>query len=253
MNLDAFWQANRRFLIGIVIGLVSFFVLGSIFVSGSKKAAASSRRNIMSATRTLKGKHVSSQDVARARTRLEELSEQSRRLAGKALPEIPLEFLPKEGQSPSKHYIEFTGQRRQELISAALLQDIQIDESMGLPAVSPGQPQIINKVLQGFFVVDQVMRLAIDYGAQSVDDISISTRSSRKGNVRASALDITSVGMEVRLDEERLLPCLRTLVAHDPPLGLVRLEVLPLDKKGTRGLLLEFGVGVLSAEEEDEE
>ncbi|MDP6849650.1 MAG: hypothetical protein QGH51_03645 [Planctomycetota bacterium] len=253
MNLDAFWQANRRFLIGVAIGLVSFLILGSILVSGPKKAAASSRRSIMTATRTLRGKHVSSQDVARARTRLEALKKQGRKLAELALPIATDGFVIPEGQSPSKHYIEFTGARRQELISAGLLRDMEIDESLGLPAVSPSQPQIIAKVLHGFFVVDQMMRLAIDYGAESVDDIAISTRSSRPGTLRASLLDITTVELEVSIQEERLRPLLQKVVAHDPPLGLVRMEVLPVDKKGSRSILFEFGVGSIPETQGEEE
>ncbi len=268
MNFDAFWQTHRRFLTGCAVGVLVFLVGRAIIGRTAGSDVARHERSIRSSTQDLGGFHVSAGEVSAAATRLSELEDRAAELARLALPPGPVAlraleqgegaaeagltgFLPAPGQSPSQHYIEFTGSRRQELIGLALLHDVDLDESLGLPAESPTQPALIEKTLRGFFVVDRVVRLAVEAGAREVEDIAIEhRRRSRKDQV----LDVTPVGMSVLLEEERLDAFLRTVFDSELALGLVGIEVPPLDKKTKmRRATLRFEAAVLPVADTAEE
>ncbi len=253
MNLDAFWQTHRRFLTGIAIGLVVFIILRMILGSTWKGDLGAAQRKIISARRSLSGQHVNRSEVTRARNLLVNLAEQSTLLANACLPPLPDEFKPQAGQSPSKHYIQFTGLRRNELIGQASLRNMKLDESLGLPAVSPTQELIIEKVMRGFWVVDEMVQLAINWGAVEVDDIRINTRSSNRGKSALASVEVTEVNLEVVFSEDLLNTFLQAVVNHKPNLGLAGMEVLPLDKKGLRHVTLKFAAGALPEINEEDQ
>lgn len=253
MNLDALWQTHRRFLIGVAIGLVVFFILRMISGATWKGDLSSAQRKTITARRALSGQHVNVSEVTRARNLLVGLVEQSKSLAAQCLPPLPPEFQPAVGQSPSKHYIQFTGRRRSELISQASLRNMQLDESLGLPAVSPTQPPIIERVMRGLWVVDQMVQLAIGWDATEVDDIRINTRVRSRGKSGMAAVEVTEVALEVVMEQELLNRFLKSVVSHQPNLGLAAFEVLPLDKKGLRHVTFKFAAGALPQSNQDEE
>ena len=246
MTFDAFWQTHRRFITGVTIGFVVFLILRAVMSGGWKGDLNSAKVRIRSATRDLNGPHVQSSEVTRAQNALAQMQAESQVLAERCLAPWPEAYRPGVGQSASKHYIEFTGRRRQELLNAASLHGVLIDDSLGLPVVSPTQPQILEKVLRGFWIVDQVVQLATTFRSEEVDDIRISTRGSRaQSKSSLTALDSTAVELAVVLDESLVTPFLRDVVRHDPPLGILQVEVLPLDKNGLRRILFGFGAATL--------
>ena len=256
MNLDAFWQTHRRFLTGTAIGLVVFLIAKAIIGSTVRSELDGAERRIRAYTTSLRTPSYGAGEVSRLESRLRDVQERISALAVQTLPPLPEEYRPRAGQSPSQHYIEWTGQRRQELISSALLQDVSVDESLGLPPVSPTQPQVIERVLRGFFVVDEVIHLAISVGAREVDDMEIATRASARRGARRrdGPVEVTLVTMEVVLEDARVAPFVQALAHHDPPLGLTRVEILPFDaKRKQRSVLLEFGAGAVPRSVETEE
>ena len=46
MNFDAFWQTHRRFLIGIVVGLLAFLIVEGILGSTARSDLTSAERRI---------------------------------------------------------------------------------------------------------------------------------------------------------------------------------------------------------------
>ncbi len=269
MNFDAFWQSNRRFLTGIAIGVLVFLVGRAIIGKTAGSDLAAHERSIRSTSRKLGEFHVSANGVRTAEQRLEELEQRAQELARLALqPDATLlaemagredagergyrGWVPEPGQSPSRHYIEFTGRRRQDLTGLALLHDVDLDESLGLPVESPTQRGLIEKTLRGFFVVDQVVRTAVEYGARAIEDVAIEhRRKPRKDQV----LDTTPVSVDVVLEEERLEPFLRAVLRAEYAIGFVGLEVQPLNKKDKmRRVNLRFEAAALpegaGAEEE---
>ncbi len=251
MNFDAFWQANRRFLTGVAVGVLVFLVGRAIIGKTAGAKLASYERAIRTSSRDLGDFHVPSNQVNLAETTLEELQARAQELAGLALQPAAsdprfADFRPAPGQSPSRHYIEFTGRRRQELVGMALLNDVDLDESLGLPAESPTQPQAIEKALQGFYIVDQVVRTAVDFGASRIEDIRIELRRKKR---KDQVLELAPVSIDVLLEEPRLDGFLSAVLSPEQALGFVGLEVLPLDKKNQlRRVILRFEAAALPAD-----
>lgn len=247
MNLDAIWQSHRRFITGVAIG-VAGFVAGLILVqatAGRRLEAAESR--IRTAENKLRAPSYGEAAVTALQQRLGALQAQNQELAALCLPARRAEFRPAAGQSPSQHYIDFTGARRQELIALGARRNVDVDETLGLPPVSPTDPQAIERVLRGFDVVDRVVRLAVETGATAVENAEIQTRSgTRRGKVPASVLDTTPVTMDVVLPEAAARKFTTALVNAQPGLPLARIELGPADpRKRLRRASLEFAVGEL--------
>lgn len=249
MNFDAFWQSHRRFLTGAAGGVLVFLICRAVIDRTAGAEVAGFERAIRASSQSLADFHVSAREVQRAEQRLADLERRAFELAELALPPGPdstafAEYRPRAGQSPSQHYIEFTGLRRQELIRAALLRGAEIDESLGLPVESPTQPQQIERTLRGFYIVEQVVKSAVEYGAGAIEDIRIELPKPRRDQI----LDLTPVTLDVLLAEERVAPFLNDVLRPGRALGYVGHEVLPLDRKRRlRTVTLRFEAALLPA------
>ena len=252
MNLDTFWQTHRQFLVITAIGL-GVFLIGEMIVgslAGSNLAKA--ERDIRAAKRALAESSYSSTQVSELNNRLDGLELRTTELALLALPDLREGFETPVGTSPSRHYIELTGRLRQELIAWAMRQNVEVDESLGLPPVSPTEAQTISRVLRGLDIVERVVRLAVRSGARAVEDIEITTRLRQHKRMRGmpeSPLDTTPVSAVVVFDGDAVYPFLQALLGSEEdggPFGLVACEVLPKDpRRGQRRVRLSFEAGAL--------
>jgi hypothetical protein len=250
MNFDAFWQTHRRFILGLAGGVVVFFILLAISGGGANDRFAKARGSIARARRQMGGNAMyGTNQVATLEQRLAELRERNRLLAERDLPAFRKRFQVPVSTPAAQHYISLTGELRDELIGWALRRNCEIDDSLGLPPVSPSQPQQIERVLRGLDVVDRVIHMAVDFGAAEVDKIRIAQKRRRRTGRNVSPLDITPVSMEVTFHRASIAPFLNAIIAEQAagrPLGLTGLEVLPRnEKRMEQKVLLEFGVGAL--------
>ncbi len=258
MNLDAFWQKNKRVVLGCLGGVVVFFVLLSVLTSGARERQEKARRQISAANRELREARFGPDQVRALESSLRELEASNARLAEWALPPLRDDFRLPPGKAPSQHYIELTGGLRQELVAWALRRNCEVDETLGLPAVSPTQAHQVERTLRGLDVVERVVRLAVAGGARRVERLSIAERVRRGGRKRAQALDLVPVHVEVVFEGASPTPFLRALLAEAEagrPLGLAGLDVLePQTRRNERRVVLDFAVGsreeALAAEEE---
>lgn len=252
MNFDAFWQTHRKFVLGVAGGLVLFLIAEALIGSTARSSLNSAERRIRASRSQLAKRAYDANAERVARQRLEELRRRVDAISAETLPPWRADFQPAAGQSPSQFYIERTGRLRQELIPWVHRANVEVDPSLGMPAVSPTEPQKIEKVLRGLDVVDRVVRLAVASGAREVEDIEISVRARRRRGNQQVALELTPVRMTVVMDEGRTMAFLEEVVSAEPPLGLDRLEVGPLDaRRHNRRVALEFSVGAVPAREED--
>lgn len=256
MNFDAFWQANRRFVTGVAIGLVLFLIGEGIIGSMARTALRSSERQVGRHRATLRKRAPGSKAVDRMETRLRELRAREAALSRAALPVRRNPFEVGNGDA-SQLYIDTVGRLRNELVPWAFRADLDVEEDLGLPPVSPTRPEEIQQVLHGLDVVERIVRLAVAAGAHSVEGIDITTRR-RRANRKGPQLQLTPVSMTVVLDEGRELAFVDAVLhpeaSCDPPvdsLGLVRLHVGPPDKRLRRSVQLEFEVGTLPERTEE--
>ncbi|MDA0666778.1 MAG: hypothetical protein O3A95_00270 [Planctomycetota bacterium] len=250
MNFDAFWQTHRRFILGMAGGVVGFFILLALTASGSQDDFKRSSSSIGSTRRKMNASDMyGASSVATLEGRLTSLKERNAELGRMSLPVFRERFQIPTGTPAGQHYISLTGELREDLIGWALRRNCEVDDSLGLPPVSPSQPQQIERILHGLDVVDRVVRLAVENGASEVEKILISQKSRRKGGRNASPLDVTPVTLEIVFQRVSATPFLRQLATEQEggnPLGLTGLEVLPRNaKRMEQRIILEFGVGVM--------
>lgn len=249
MNLDAFWQRNRRFLLGFLGGTLGFFLLLWILTSSAASRHAAAQRSISRATLELRDAMYGESEEREAQRRLEDLQARNAALGAEALALWRPQFRLPDDKAPAQHYIELTGELRQELIAWALRNDCEVDPTLGLPPVSPTQEQAVERVLRGLDVAERVVRLAVLHGAHAVEKLNISERALRSGATRGALLDLTPVELEVVFEDRPIAPFLRALLdegRQGRPIGLAGLEVAPPNpRKRERRVLLEFAVGVM--------
>ena len=247
MNFDAFWQTHRRFVLGYSGAVLGFFIVLFVLTSGARNDREDSERSLRRSNRELQTERYSDPQVRELESRIEELERRNTALAARALPPVRSRFQLPTGTPPSQHYIETTGALRQELVAWALRSDCEVDESLGLPAVSPTQPQQIERVLRGLDVVERVVRLAVENGASSIEKISIAVRTRQGRGRNQPVLDITPVTLEIVFERRTATPFVRALLEQEEagaPTGLIGLEVQPVKpRRAERRVILEFGAG----------
>lgn len=258
MSLDTLWQLHRRFIVGTAIGLIVFLIGLAVIGSTVGKDLQRYQGLVSKHKRTLATPAYSSSQVNQLRTQLNQMVSQTQSLAAAALPPLRPEFVPAAGQSPTQHYIELTGQMRVDLIGWALRRNVDVDDSLGLPAQSPTQPQMIARILRGLDVVERVVRLAVQAGADSITDIQIASRIPKKRrNQSGTRLDMTPVTLEVVFTENSPKNFMQAVLDSADglgPLGLVRMELMPTNtRKKQRRVILEFAAGALPTAETEEE
>jgi len=249
MNLDTFWQQHRRFLTGIMVGHILFFI-GKIIIK--KTVLADYQRaatQVKSLNTKLRGSSYSNAQVQELEEHLAELENRGDELAAVTLAPLRSSFSPSLGQSPGQHYIQWTGQLRDDLIAFALRNNVDVEDTLGIPAQQPTQVDQMERVMRGLDVIDRVVRMAVLAGASQVEDIEIRMRSTRSRGraIAEQALDLVPISMTVIFKRNPVLPfTLMVLEEGDElgPLGLSRLEVEELHaRKKQRRVILEFSVG----------
>ena len=250
MNIDAFWQANRKFIIGLVAGIIAFFSLVAVVAGGATDRFSTASISVSRAKRA--GSNASQYSVAQVRELegiLTRLDADVTELTNAALPSYRKRFQVPVGVSPASHYIALTGELRDELIGWALRHNVNVDETLGLPPVSPSQPLAIEQHLRALDVVDRVVHLAIDNGASEIDKIRISQQRRVRSGKKTSPLLITPLSLEITFARVSVTPFLRAMMISQQggnSLGVVSLEVLPPNqKKSEQRIVIDFEIAVL--------
>ena len=250
MNIDVFWQANRKFIVGLGAGIISFFILLAIVAGGANDRFNTASNSVSLAKRKgASGSQYSAAQVGKLEKTLAQLDADVGELIKAALPPYRKRFQVPVGVSPASHYIALTGELRDELIGWALRHNVNVDETLGLPPVSPSQPLAIEQHLRALDIVDRVVRLAIENGASEIDKIRISQQRRVGSSKKASPLLITPMSLEITFSRVSVTPFLRAMMISQQSgnsLGVVSLEVLPPNqKKSEQRIRIGFDIAVL--------
>ena len=174
MDLNEYWEENRRFVLGVLGALVVFFIAHSLVKSIYADDIVSKRGQISRSKSDLNEPMYSSADLA--------LAEEQNAALKAALQELigPTHFAPRdafaldaERGSASSQYLRALGDVREELVRLAGRANMLLDNSLGLPALSPTRDVEIERYLEGLDLVDQLVRSAIDAGVTRVEQLRI--------------------------------------------------------------------------------
>ncbi len=175
MNLEGFWQENKRFVLvvggGALVFLVGWIAIGSVLgdeLASRKRAADSTQRKLSSEPMyTTEDLRALEAENAQLKTAFDILSDAS---AWKD--RAPYALDPKRG-APSNQYFAAVASTREELLRRAGRANLRIPEDLGLPALSPTRESDIVRYLQGLDLVDRAVRFALDTGCRRIDRIQI--------------------------------------------------------------------------------
>jgi len=187
MDLNDYWQENKRFVVTVASGAI-LFVIGSMLVDSLFRTQLLKEERAANSTSTqLKNTPLfGSADLERAQQQNEALQRSITQLSAavefKLRPRFALD--PAKGPA-SNQYFAIVSSVREELLRAAGRANLRLPEDLGLPALSPTREAEIQKTLEAFDLIERLLRHAIESGVERVDriEIKLDPRLSSRGGV----------------------------------------------------------------------
>ncbi len=173
MNLESYWQENRRFVLAVAGGALGFLVAWWVidgFLGSDLRRLEQSRARL-------------SQDLGQP---MFQPSEQDQALrqnealrASVARLRAAVEFVPRErfavppGSTASGHYLTLVSEVREGLLLRAGRAGLSLPSDLGLPALAPTKDQEILRTLEALDALERALERAIEAGVERVDTIRI--------------------------------------------------------------------------------
>ncbi|MEO6709516.1 MAG: hypothetical protein ABI054_05405 [Planctomycetota bacterium] len=197
MDLNDFWQENKRYVMSVAGGVLVFFtgvlLINNIF--GSELTEQESKR--IKANATLNSALYSQSDLDLVRAENLKLVAAHEALAKASVFEPRPQFRPSTG-SMANRYFEVVAATRDELLPAAGRVGVPVPENLGLPAISPNKDEQIARTLEGLDIIDRTLRLAFEAGIGRVEDIEIKLDTKLVSGKPLEGLEKTLVTLKMR-------------------------------------------------------
>jgi hypothetical protein len=218
MDIEQYWQRNRRFVLQVAGGLLVFLML-NLFLSRTLgrdlRRAEGERATQTAKLRRLKseGHPAAHRDLAQAD--FDALSGAIAAFTGRVDFEPSSEYEDALENLTPGAYLSAVTRVRDGLLMRASRADVDLESSLGLPEISPTRPEEIERTLEALDAIERVASLAIDAGVERIDKIKIRLDPGLFGRRGKGALERTRIDL-------RLLgangPLLRALLATQRPL-----------------------------------
>jgi hypothetical protein len=194
MDMNDYWQENKRFVsmtaAGAVVFLVAYLVVGGRY----EGKIAGQRTERVKLEGKLRETHFTEADYAAAEDENEAL------IAAVETLSAGVAFQPREGfqidpgaGSAGSQYLRAMNDVTAALIPRAKRANMKVDEGLGMPALSPTRDDEIERYLEALDVIDTTLNLAIDCGVERVEEINVRldpTLSTRQGVGRVERTEV---------------------------------------------------------------
>jgi hypothetical protein len=261
MDLNDYWQENKRFLVTVASGVLVFGI-GSMLIGTYFGDELDRQRRSLSSTRTKLARDAmyTPADLSAAQEENEALQKTvdvlSQAAAFRTRPEFVLD--PKRG-SPSNQYFGVVSAVREDLLRQAGRANMRLPEDLGLPALSPTREPDIARYLESLDLIDRVVRMALVTGCERIEKIEIKLDprlNSREGVGRVELTRVTfsfsgKGGPLVQLLLESQQPGTRDQngVPLGGPLLIDKVEMVPARTGSEVGLDVTFACARVAASE----
>lgn len=173
MNLEAYWQENRTFVLRVAGGFVVFLIALAIIDATVGSAVSSQRRLVTAAQTKLNQPSFTSAD--------EQMAREDNRALTELLAELEqrVDFAPRDGFRPidapvtAGRYLDAVANVREGLLPLARRRGMVLDPTLGLPEQSPTREEELARYLDGLDVVDRLVRLAVELGVERIEKVRI--------------------------------------------------------------------------------
>lgn len=237
MDLNSYWQEQKRFVTTAVVCAVLFLIAWAVIDGSLGDSLRAQNARLARVQRDLKQPLFDSSDRAAAAEENAALRAVVDALAGAVQFSPRPEFALEPGSSPSSRYFAVVSDVRDDLDSRAGRAGLSIPKDLGLPALSPTREQEIVRFLEGLDVVDSTVRLAIEVGCERIDRIRIVLDPRLLSGKPIADLEQTFVELRFLGSSEPLVQLLKLLQRerHGRTLKLSSVEVQP--SRSRRGLV----------------
>lgn len=204
MNVNDFWQENKRFVVTVAGAVVVFFtgvmVINSVF--GDDLALQLSKQTRLEATLAGPLFQQSDLDVLRTENRALVSAHETLTQATVFVPRA--DFAPDAG-SLAQRYFEVVARTRDALLPTAGRAGIPVPENLGLPALAPTKDEQIVRHLEALDLIDRVLRLAFEAGIGRVEALEIKLDPRLVSGKPLEGLEKTLVTFKLRGNAESLV------------------------------------------------
>lgn len=260
MDLDSYWQENKRFVLSVVGGLVAFLIVWGLIDSnlGDDLDRLQARRSRLRGD--LAESMFGNSDLDRAEQENKALSEAVARLREHTDFVAREGFALRPGDAPSSRYVSVVSQVREDLLQDAGRAALVVPQNLGLPTLAPTREAEIAATLEALDAVDRTVRLCIEAGVERIDQIRIRLDSRLLAGKPIEDLETTSVEVQITGASAPIVQLLEQLAVprHGGVLLVRRAEIK--DARGRRDevrLELELaithphGLGAVADAEDD--
>lgn len=173
MDLNNYWQENKRFLTIVGLCVVAFFIAWAVIDGSLGDSLRAQNARLARVKRDLQKPMFDNNDLGAATRENDALRSAVADLARAVEFEPRPEFALLPGSAPSSRYFAVVSDVRDDLTSRAGRAGLSLPKDLGLPALSPTREQEIARFLEGLDIVESVVRLAIEVGCERIDRIQI--------------------------------------------------------------------------------
>lgn len=229
MDLNDYWQENKKFVAVVALGLV-VFGLGELLISNligdelrATRASLASRRRALAEARF----STSQLDAARGqnealRAALGRLEQQ---VGFRPRPGFALEA---EAGSATGRYFTRVTEVRESLAREAGRRAVRLPEDLGLPALAPTKPEEIERHLAALDLIERVVRLGFEHGVPRIERIDIKLDPGLGSRRGVGPIERTSVRMRISGPSAALVRLLlATQAVGGQPLLVEEVEMQP--------------------------
>jgi hypothetical protein len=195
MDLNDYWQENKRFVSmvagGALVFLIAYLVVGSRY-DGKIAQQRGERVKLESEMRRT---HFTAQDYDEAEAENEALLAAVETLTGGAAFHARDAFRVDRasGVSAGSQYLRAMNDVAASLIPRAKRANMPIDEGLGMPVLSPTRDDDIERHLEALDVIDTVANLAIDCGVGRVERIGVRLDPGLRVRQGVGRIEVTTV------------------------------------------------------------
>lgn len=235
-DLGEFFGKNKAFCLVIGGGLAGL-LLGEALIGmvyGGELEAAQAQ--IRAASKELKKKDVANADnLATVKAALEKLQKGVAQIEGRTQFDGAKEFeLVDGGVSPENQYFDIVTRTRERLVSRAHHANVDLPESLGLPALSPTNKEEIARYLRGLDLVQRAVTLAVEHRVTRIEDLRIEpeSRTKKKDGKAGPMTEEVRVRMKVMGSGAAITAFFQATQAGAKPFLLERAKVAAAPKGG---------------------
>ena len=248
MDLNDYWQENKRFVVAVASGVI-LFLTGTMVIDGLfrdelvalKRAADSTAGKLRS--EAMFGN--SELDIARGDNEALKKAVESLSQTVAFQPREAFRYDPQEQSvkgSAANQYFAAVASVREELLTLAGRANLKLPEEVGLPGLSPTRESEIARYLEALDLIDRAVRIALGVGVERIDKIEIKLDPKLASREGVGKIERTRVTFTLSGRPTPMVQFLRVSQAPPPPgnpLLIEKLEIVPRGKGDAHEATLE--------------